>query len=143
MFDDQLHVPQNHAFGKKMAGSDHVNDLVNSSNMQGLAARFNDIKEAKYASNLREPLAKGFERNYNWPEGIAENKENFKFGVPTISSETTKQIMNPDKPLFNAPEVQQMYKKTHGNFAPGEQKDREYQWPVDKSTYRFGYGEQV
>jgi hypothetical protein len=36
-----------------------------------------------------------------------------------------------------------MYKKTHGNFAPGEQKARDYQWPIDKVTHRFGYGEQI
>jgi hypothetical protein len=38
--------------------------------MQGLAARFNDIKEGKYASSIREPLAKGYERGYQWPEPI-------------------------------------------------------------------------
>lgn len=35
-----------------------------------------------------------------------------------------------------------MYNKTHGNFAPGEQKDRNYNWPVNKAQHRFGYGEQ-
>jgi hypothetical protein len=35
--------------------------------MKGLADKFNDIKEEKYASRLKEPLAKGFERGYNWP----------------------------------------------------------------------------
>ncbi len=35
-----------------------------------------------------------------------------------------------------------MYNKTHGNFAPGEQKAREYNWPIEKTTHRFGYGEQ-
>lgn len=34
-----------------------------------------------------------------------------------------------------------MYKKTHGNFGPGEQKARDYEWPVQKETFRFGYGE--
>ena len=36
-----------------------------------------------------------------------------------------------------------MYKKSHGNFAPGEQKQRDYEWPVDKTSYRFGYTEMV
>ena len=88
--------------------------------MQGLAGRFNEIKEAKYASNLREPLAKAFERKYAWPEAINENKENFVFGVATISSDSTKSIVNPSKTLENPPEIQKMYLKTHGNFAPGE-----------------------
>ena len=36
-----------------------------------------------------------------------------------------------------------MYKKTHGNFLPGEQKDRGYVWNVDTVTHRFGYGEKA
>ena len=36
-----------------------------------------------------------------------------------------------------------MYAKTHGNFYPGEQKDRGYQWPVNKTAHRFGYGEKI
>lgn len=35
-----------------------------------------------------------------------------------------------------------MYAKTHGNFGPGEQRDRGYNWSVDKQKHRFGYGEQ-
>jgi hypothetical protein len=35
-----------------------------------------------------------------------------------------------------------MYIKTHGNFDSGEQKDRNYEWNFDKTTHRFGYGEQ-
>jgi hypothetical protein len=38
-------------------------------------------------------------------------------------------------------EVRKMYIKTHGNFASGEQKDRNYNWNFDKTTHRFGYGE--
>jgi hypothetical protein len=34
-----------------------------------------------------------------------------------------------------------MYRKTHGNFAPGEQRDRGYNWTVDKDKMRFGYAE--
>jgi len=64
--------------------------------MQGLAARFNDIKESKYASQLREPLAKGYERGYQWPNQI-QNKENYNFGVPTLSSENAKDVLYPKR----------------------------------------------
>jgi EF-hand domain-containing family member B len=40
-----------------------------------------------------------------------------------------------------APEVAAMYLKTHGDFAPGQQKERGYNWPVDKTDHRFGYVE--
>jgi hypothetical protein len=42
-------------------------------------------------------------------------------------------------------EVKQMYKKTHGNWAPGEQRRRDYVWDQDKfgdvANHAFGYGE--
>lgn len=34
-----------------------------------------------------------------------------------------------------------MYTKTHGNFAPGEQKTRDYNYPVNPVDHRFGFGE--
>ena len=34
-----------------------------------------------------------------------------------------------------------MYTKTHGNFAPGEQKSRDYNYPVNPVDHRFGFGE--
>lgn len=34
-----------------------------------------------------------------------------------------------------------MYKKTHGNFDPGEQKRRDYEWNFDHTAHRFGFGE--
>ena len=38
-------------------------------------------------------------------------------------------------------EVHEMYRKTHGNYAPGEQKQREYNWKFNPSEHTFGYGE--
>ena len=42
---------------------------------------------------------------------------------------------------FDDPVVSEMYKRTHGNFAPGEQKLRDYNWKFDPATHRFGYAE--
>ena len=39
------------------------------------------------------------------------------------------------------PEVHTMYKKTHGNYAPGEQKDRNYNWKINPNEHCFGYAE--
>ena len=41
----------------------------------------NDIKESKYASNVREPFGKSIDRKYNFPKEAVN--ENFQFGVPT------------------------------------------------------------
>lgn len=36
-----------------------------------------------------------------------------------------------------------MYQLTHGLTLPGEQKDRNYNWPVDKNTFSFGKEEKI
>jgi hypothetical protein len=89
--------------------------------LKGLADKFNDIKESKYASQIREPLAQSYQRNYQWPEKTQSGK--FEFGVPSITpgTETVKDIFTAH--AQNAVEdenVRKMYIKTHGNFASGE-----------------------
>ena len=48
-------------------------------------------------------------------------------------------------------ETQKMYQRTHGNFAPGEQRTRDYDWQANQriaqlngsvQPHAFGYGEQ-
>ena len=48
--NDKLNVPDNHAFGKKTYNSEHVTDVIKAQNLAGLADKFNEIKENKYAS---------------------------------------------------------------------------------------------
>lgn len=66
-----------------------------------------------------------------------------KFGVPTVGLVNAKEILYPLGGGQNEhEEFASQYKKTHGNFAPGEQKNREYNWKFDPNDHRFGYGEQ-
>lgn len=45
-------------------------------------------------------------------------------------------------------DVKEMYKRTHANFGPGEQRKREYDWSANPTidnrpqTFSFGFGEQ-
>jgi len=103
--------------------------------------KFNDIKEGQYASHVREPLGKGYERGYNWPRQTQNGQ--MEFGVPTKGIVNAKELLYPyggGEPERD--EYASQYRKTHGNFAPGEQKNREYQWKFDPQNHRFGYGEQ-
>ena len=34
-----------------------------------------------------------------------------------------------------------MYKRSHGAYEPGEQKKRDYNWPVQPENFVFGYSE--
>jgi hypothetical protein len=92
-----------------------------------MADHFNNIKEAKYASNVREPLGKGYERTYAWPDQIQEKQ--FRFGVPSISEISAKDLLYAKGgSLEERPEFAAMYSKTHGNIPPGVQKKRNYDW---------------
>lgn len=132
-------IPIDH-FGKKTFNSEHVNEVIKAQNLKGLQDKFNDIKEAKYASNVREPLAASYVRGYNWPKQV--KSEEYQFGVPTNSNDTVKDIFKAQEGIVEDETVRKMYIKTHGNFDSGEQKDRNYEWNFDKTTHRFGYGEQ-
>jgi hypothetical protein len=59
-----------------------------------------------------------------------------------------KELLYPQSGAMDeTPAHTQMYKKTHANFAPGEQRQREYDWhtnPViqgNPDTHSFGFGE--
>lgn len=94
MVNDSIPVPEGQRFGKKTFGSDHVEEVIKAQNLKGLADKFNDIKESKYASNIREPLAQSYQRNYQWPNETKNNE--FQFGVQSITpgTETVKDIFS-------------------------------------------------
>ena len=78
--------------------------------MAGLADKFNDIKEDKYASHVREPLGKGYSRQYDWPEKTGAGAMNF--GVPSQGLENAKEMLYPMGGAFIAddPTTSAMYR---------------------------------
>ena len=44
-------------------------------------------------------------------------------------------FLNTDEATHN------LYRKTHGNFGPGEQKLRNYEWKLNPAEHRFGFAE--
>ena len=76
--------PENFTYGKKTHASDHVDYVIKAQNLSGLADYHNDLKESQYASNVREPLGKGYSRKYQFPDQV--QTQQFSFGVPTIGS---------------------------------------------------------
>jgi hypothetical protein len=87
--------------------------------LSGLQDKFNDIKENQYASHVKEPLGKGFQRGYQWPDKTQGG--NIAFGVPSTGIQNAKEMLYPKGgAVDNEPDIQAMYRLTHGNFAPGE-----------------------
>jgi len=51
MADDPAKFPAAYSYGKETYKSDHVDEVVKAQNLAGLADKFNEIKEDKYASH--------------------------------------------------------------------------------------------
>jgi hypothetical protein len=110
--------------------SDHVNETIRAQDLAGMADKFNDAMEARYDSMKREPLGKSISRNYKWPTEAHEGKATF--GLPTKDIVNAKQILYPAGGAENeSSNHAEMYKRTHSNYYPGEQRCREYDWNVN------------
>jgi hypothetical protein len=73
----------------------------------------------------------------------AETTQNgFSFGMAMAASDDAKEILYPHGgDMEERVGISAQYLKTHGNFKPGEQKNRQYNMPFDKTNHSFGYGE--
>lgn len=138
-----------HSYGKPSYASEHVDQVIKAQNLTGLADKFNDAKEAKYASMVREPLGRTYQRGYEFPAEVHQPKH--AFGKPTPYSIPAKECVAPEGgSLEERPDVQRMYQMTHGNYAAGEKKLRNYDWASNPNisegsgnplAHPFGYGE--
>jgi hypothetical protein len=85
--------------------------------LNGLADKFNQIKEANYMTNKKEPLGRSYTRDYVWPATV--NKER-AFGSGSNHCESAKDIIFPESGAKEEkPEFARMYEKTHSNYQAG------------------------
>ncbi|OMJ80066.1 hypothetical protein SteCoe_19756 [Stentor coeruleus] len=134
--DDPLPA-ETFTYGKKTYKSDHVHQIIGPNRNQGLGQFQTGLKEQKYASSIKEPLGKGFERGYSYPQEV--NTSDFKFGQQTVPSESSKVLIFPPNGRREEPEeVRKLYFISHGVTEAGEQMSRNYNWPINKNDHRFG-----
>lgn len=69
--EGQPSLPKGYNFGRATVQTDPVDVVIKAQNLNGLADKFNDIKEGKYASAVREPLGQSYQRGYQWPKQVA------------------------------------------------------------------------
>jgi len=117
-------------------GDVHAAELINHHALTELQ-RINIAKSEKvYRGAAREPLGRTVDRHITLPSKFTEGK--VPFGCLGKSSmEPAKDIIFPQ---LSEEQVKgdEIYKRSHGNFAPGEQRNRGYKWHVDPTTTRFG-----
>jgi len=85
--------------------------------------------ERVYASNKREPLGKAFQRGHVLPDGLGTQ---VPFGVPVrareLEAEGQVKATMRGSGQEEDPEARELYKRTHGDYEPGEQRTRGYDW---------------
>lgn len=99
--------------------------------------RINTIKAEKvYKQQNREPLGHIPDRGYVLPEKYTVGQQ--AFGIKSASS------LEPAKGLIFPSNIEEtvagadLYKRSHGSYAPGEQRRRGYDWNINPETTRFG-----
>jgi len=128
-------------YGRKSEKAENVAANFLAHQRVGIAEYINTRGEAIYKSTQDEPLGKAFSRGHVLPD--CTKAIIFKgFGCDSIKGpETAKEAVFP-RNMPETTEVQrQLYKKSHGNFDPGEMHVRDYVWPkVIASNPHFHFG---
>ena len=137
------------AFGVKSVYGESAGSLLPNYPTSELMQWKHDHQESVYASTKREPLGKSFNRGHALPEKFADQVHGAAFGVEGEVKPTSSQVKDLVFPLDSVAtagdeddsEAHKMYVKTHGNYAPGEQRRRGYDWKgtgLDPNTATFG-----
>jgi hypothetical protein len=118
-------------------GTNTAADLINHQRPTELE-RINQLKaERIYKSTTREQLGRTVDRGNKLPNKFTEEGAPFGIGGTRTISQAAKDVIFPtyDEAADKGNEI---YIRSHGSYAPGEQRDRHYDWPVDPTSTRFG-----
>lgn len=139
LINDLKRVDPSTKFGVTTTGSQHVADVLFTGSPTTDFQRINQQRlEANYSSHKREPLGKSYSRGHVLPPQA--QKPEFAFGVSGAFCESAKELLYPST-VLNTKQDDELYKRSHGAAAPGEQKNRQYSWDaakIDPAKYRFG-----
>jgi len=132
---------QLNVYGKAEPVGVKVHEIMNTAPKSYLLEQAERRKEEIYYSSKREPLGKPFVRGHEIPDKMVQQG----FGMPTpqdLTGDETKNLMHPREQLYDAKE-HGLYVRSHANYAPGEQRHRDYVWRdkdgvIDPSRYAFG-----
>ncbi|GBG64938.1 hypothetical protein CBR_g48686 [Chara braunii] len=146
LWDDKLPSNEDMTFGTKFHRSpdDTVFAAVNAHPRSTMMQHYQEFKEKDYSSSKKEPLGKVMIRGHVLPEGAGTTKP---FGCFIGAKERDR---NPESRKLIYPgqqgndDAHALYVRSHGDFYPGEQRNRCYDWKsagIDPTHMRFGVQE--
>jgi len=146
--DDGVHAGPHGRATERLPGHDVATAIRCHPQFSGAQQQL-ELDEAKYQRNIREPLGKAYERHFSIPDDLKTRRG---FGViqgakALDEARQARDIVFPKgNPMVDPdvdPEVHALYVRTHASWAPGEQKDRHYDWAAtqvgpDPEAHAFG-----
>lgn len=114
-----------------------ASDLINHKKMSELE-KINVLKSEKtYKRTIREPLGRSPDKRDTLPNKFTV--DNQAFGKSTLkSAENVRALLNTYDAKDDDNAGADLYKRSHGSYAPGEQIKRNYNWNIDPDQTRFG-----
>ena len=143
--------PGEFVFGVKGEKGQGVGDLLGGHLEPTSMQAYQQMRaEAVYATSKKEPLGVSLDRKYQWPDTVKGDPK-FRFGLQgaEVPEKAIDAIFPPEAPSLNVTMEQiEMYKKSHGAFEPGEQRNRKYTWHkvnggIDPASYAFGASAEI
>merc|ERR1719230_220424 len=129
--------PKDFAYGCRGNAGVSAAATLAAGKKEGIAEYMQMRGESIYASTKREPLGRCIDRGYKWPQETQQ--PGFEFGKrEDVEDITGKEVLFPRNLKPDDEATRQQYVRTHGNYAPGEMVDRQYNWPVDPKDFAFG-----
>jgi len=133
----------NTLFGDPSAKADQVNadvdDILGSLPRNERDEIVTECSERIYKRKQLEPLGKSYSRGHKQPHFITN--PDFRYGTTSTKSNDTAKVLIyscDENILIENLSVQENYIKSHCSYKPGEQKRRNYCWPIDPRNTIFG-----
>lgn len=148
--DDSVPLPASGAYGRKNVRSEGVESVIAPYPQSELMRWRLERQEDLYHSSKLEPLGRSMNRGHVLPPEMGDS---VPFGRPVGAVEKAKAgealaLIFPAEGQYEvAPEADsasiehKQYVRTHGDYHPGEQKRRNYDWAaagIDPAEYTFG-----
>jgi len=122
-----------------------TSDLMSWEPTSEALAQQKDRQEAIYASTKAEPLGRGMDRGHVLPAKTADPA--FAFGKAAVTTTGAKEALYPvESEADESGASHELYLRSHGDYNPGEQKRRNYNWgstQVNPDEHRFGVSEKM
>jgi EF-hand domain-containing family member B len=116
--------------------SDSVAKSFKAGQKSNIQEYIEDFAERNYSTVKREPLGKPVDRGYDMPKDLVFGNSANPNGAPL----TAKEVIFPRGVEDDTGDMHKRYVKTHRDYQPGEQVDREYLWPAGVNPAQFKFG---